>query len=164
MKTTWPLLTAAALGALLFPAAPVQGSDWSNAVDVCQGSLPSFEGALRKRPLGIVNEGTSNAFVSCALRAPLDGELITGIFVLFQNRTGSAQAVSCTLVDGLAQPFPGYTPVYLPKTTGIAANSPAVESWTADDNSQPYVIPNLNCALPPGVEINTLQLNTEPAP
>ena len=51
------------IAAAALHATPARASHWSNAVDTCQGSLPSFEGALRKRPLAIVNEGTSNAFV-----------------------------------------------------------------------------------------------------
>jgi hypothetical protein len=157
-----PLMsTALAISALC--AAPAHASDVSNAVDVCQGSLPSFEGALRKRPLAIANEGSSSSFVSCSLRAPLASEQITGLFVLFTNRSAATRTVSCTLVDGIAEPFPNLPPVFQPKPIALATGAFGVLSWDqdADNGGDPYNIPNLNCSLPPGVEINTVEMHTE---
>ena len=63
MSPIRPLLATAALSALLL-ASPARANDWSNAIDVCQGALPSFDADLRKRPLGIINEGASTAVVN----------------------------------------------------------------------------------------------------
>ncbi len=38
----------------------------ANATSYCQAALPAFEGAIRKRPLAVQNEGTTNAFVTCS--------------------------------------------------------------------------------------------------
>lgn len=160
--TIVPMFTA--LAAAMLAAVPARASDWSSAVDVCQGSLPSFEGALRKRPLAIANEGTSSAFVSCSIRAPLNQfEEVTGIIVLFTNRGASTRLFSCTLVDGVALPFPAYPPVYQPKPILLEAGNFGGLTWTnVDDNgNEPYRIPNLNCSLPPGIEINVIQMSTD---
>lgn len=164
MKSTMIVLISAALTATIFAAAPARASDWSSAVDVCQGSLPSFEGALRKRPLAIANEGTSSAFISCSIRAPLGEEDVNGIIVLFTNRSASTQLFSCTLVDGVALPFPNYPPVYQPKPLLIEAGEMGLLlwAWDVDNGGEPYDIPNLNCGLPPGVEINVVQMSTVP--
>ncbi len=166
MKTILLTLAAVSLAATALHSSPVHASDWANAVDTCQGSLPSFEGALRKRPLGINNEGTANAFVSCSMRVPLNDDTVESILVLVTNRAAASADLACTLVDGLASPFG--TATYQPKTTSVAAGAATVVSWSSsvDNGGDPYVIPNLNCALPPGMEINTLQVNTTvpPAP
>lgn len=166
MKSALVPLMCTSLAAAMFCAAPAHASDWSSAVDVCQGSLPSFEGALRKRPLAIANEGTSSAFVSCSIRAPLSQfEEVTGIIVLFTNRGASTQLFSCTLVDGVALPFPVHPPVYQPKPILLEAGNFGGLTWTnVNDNgngNEPYRIPNLNCSLPPGIEINVIQMNTD---
>lgn len=84
----------------------------TSAVNNCQGALPSFEGALRKRPLGMANEGTSLAFLSCAALASsgsADVEVYE-VAALFINRGSSTATVNCTLVQGIALPFPSFSP------------------------------------------------------
>jgi hypothetical protein len=161
MKSALIPLMATALAISALCAARAHATDWSNAVDVCQGSLPSFEGALRKRPLAIANEGSSSSFVSCSIRAPLDSEVVTGVAVVFTNRSTATRTVSCTLVDGIAEPFA--TPVFQPKPVALATGAFGILSWfqDADNGGDPYAIPNLNCSLPPGVEINVVQMNAE---
>lgn len=159
MKTI--LATTALAVGLAFAAGDAQAEavpTWASATDNCQGALPSFEGAFRKRPLGINNEGASNAFLSCGLRAPLTGGQLNGVLVLFTNRGSAAATVNCTLVDGVALPFPGAPPVYIPKSVEIPAGEFTVMAWgPADNDDQPYQIPSLSCSLPPGTEINVLQ-------
>ena len=160
------LLAAAATAALLL-ASPARANDWSNPVDVCQGALPAHEADLRKRPLGIINEGTTTRFVSCSLRAPLGnieggGVNVTQIILLLTNRAAAAQSVACTLVDGVAAPFPSFAAIYLPKTVDIQPNGFAVINWfDFETTAGRYRLPNLSCALPPGAEINIVQMNTE---
>ncbi|HST44253.1 MAG TPA: hypothetical protein VLK29_03410 [Luteimonas sp.] len=150
----------------LMTASPVRANDWSNAIDVCQAALPSSEADLRKRPLGIINEGTATHFVSCSLRAPL-GQLdgggvdVSQIILLLTNRASAAQPVACTLVDGVAAPFPSFPAIYLPKTVDIQPNGFAVINWfDFETTAGRYRLPNLSCALPPGAEINIVQMNT----
>ena len=162
MKSATIMLVSAGLaGAMLAASIPAHGSDWSNAVDICQGARPSYEGALRKRPLAIANEGAMPAFVSCSIRASFD-EDITSIVLVLTNRGASSQAFSCTLVEGVALPYSGNPPVYQPDSTVIAAGDYGGLGWNynVDNGGHPYEIPNLNCSLPPGGELNVVQVNT----
>jgi hypothetical protein len=162
MKSALIALMSTGLAAAALCAAPAHASDWSNAVDVCQGSLPSFEGTLRKRPLAIANEGSSPSFISCSIRAPLDSEGVASIIVRFANRSAAGRVFSCTLVDGVAEPS-AYPPVYQPKSIVLGVSSIETLTWhfEADNGGEYYRIPNLNCSLPPGVEINYVQMFTE---
>jgi len=161
MRPATIMLLSTGLAGAMLAAAPARGGDWSNAVDICQGSLPSFEGALRKRPLAIANEGTSTAFVSCSIRTSF-GDDVTGIVVVMINRGASNQTFSCTLVEGIALPYLGNPPVYQPESTTIEAGNNGGFNWNynADNDGDFYEIPNLNCSLPPGGEINAIQVNT----
>lgn len=163
MKPFKIVMLATVAAAIVLPGTPAHAGHGTNAVNVCQGALPNFEGSLRKRPLGVNNEGASTAFVSCSTHVD-DGEEIISVNVLFHNRNEGTAQVSCTMVSGLAQPFPQGTPVYLPKTFEIAAGQPYVASWQkdTDNGGTPFYTANLSCALPPGIEINTLTIGTTP--
>jgi hypothetical protein len=168
MKPIHALLAATATAALL-TAAPARANEWSNAVDVCQGSLPTYDTSLRKRPLAISNEGDQTAFISCSIRVPLGsleggGTNVTTVVVLLTNRGSEAQSVPCTLVDGVAGPFPTFPAVYLPKTAQIQPGGFAPIYWfDFETEAERFRLPNLSCALPPETEINIVQMNTAAA-
>lgn len=124
---------------------------YQNAAGICQASLPSFEGAIRKRPTAVANEGASSAFVSCS--APTAAESssgITEISVVLYNRTAGAIPVTCTFVHSFQS---GGTLV--PKTVSVPANSRAFMSWTPADVGNPASLrfANFNCALEPGTDV-----------
>ena len=124
----------------------------------CQGSLPNFEGALRKRPLAVSNEGTGSAFISCSMAADIGSPSgVTGVLALFTNRTGSPVTINCTMVSGVAAPFG--SPLYFPKSASIPANSYTIMQWSssADNGGSAFMLPNLNCSIPPGTEFNVVQ-------
>lgn len=138
-----------------------------NAVGVCQGALPSFEGAIRKRPLGINNEGSTPAFVSCTVNSEASylAQVIQDFAILLTNR-GPVTELTCTLVDGIAPATSGplagaFPPVYYPKTIaipdGTAGGTSASIAWDLDDRPEGFIFPALSCLLPPGVEINFIQ-------
>lgn len=148
-------VAVAGLGAMSFPASA--GSYYSNAVGICQGALPSFEGRLRKRPLAIANEGTSNAFLSCTL--PLDQTTVqanTVVAVGLVNRSDALVAVACTFVDGtVPELLGGVAPTLYPKNIAIAAGEGASLLWNASEYELEAFskIASVSCSLPPGVEI-----------
>lgn len=139
-------------------AAPVLRDYTINATGNCNGALPSYEGALRKRPLAINNEGSAVAFVSCSLPGSFfdDGNLYLAVGL---ENTGSAPAsVTCTFVDGLAPAFD--TPQYYTQTVVVPANGAEIMSWepatgTFSANA------NLNCSLPVGAGINFIEVQFE---
>jgi len=129
-------------------------TSFQGAVNNCQAPLPSFEGAFRKRPLGIANGGSSPAFINCALSAQeINSDGIFTVLVLLINRGAASVEVSCTLIDGLASPLG--TPSFFPKIFTVAAGQSAPGQWTQADNSgRFFFLPSLSCMIPPGVEIN----------
>jgi len=135
-----------------------QRASFQGAVNNCQPPLPSFEGAFRKRPLGIANEGGSAAFISCALSAEtVNSDGIHTVLAFFINRGVASVEVSCTLIDGLASPLG--VPTFFPKVFTVPAGQSVIGEWTQDDNSgSTFIIPSLSCAIPPGVEINGTQI------
>jgi len=135
-----------------------QRASYQGAVNNCQAPLPSFEGAFRKRPLGIANEGSSPAFISCALSAQtINSDGVFKVLVFLINRGAANVEVSCTLIDDL--PAPLGTPSHFHKDFTVAAGQSAIGEWTqADQSGFPFIVPSLSCAIPPGVEINGTQI------
>jgi hypothetical protein len=120
----------------------------SNAVGACQASLPLHDASLRKRPLGIRNEGSSNVFISCGVQWGFVAYSNDLDFVLATNQNAKPVDLTCTLVSG---PYPGLA-AYMPKTVTLPAHSTGVVDWTETFNT--YF--NVSCNVPPGVEINVV--------
>lgn len=167
------LIVTLALGAagMSCPAAQA-GSVASNAADACNGALPGFEGALRKRPLGIANEGASSAFVTCSFT---NGYNLTGIIdgvVFLTNRRPTAVDVSCTFVNGVVAearqvnpdlPLPTYFPITITLEAGQFAPAAVYASdYEIETFAMPYM--NVNCSIPPGVEMNLVGYDYEEPP
>ena len=104
----------------------------------CQAALPVFDGQIRKRPLAIQNEGTSNAFITCALRGRFGGTSATTgtsafVTVGLINNTGSSRTATCTLVDGrngLIDPINFVKSATFTGTLEMALTAAAVNSGT----------------------------------
>jgi len=146
------------LSAMLTSAASAAfHSDAVNATGACNGALPSFEGAIRKRPTGILNQGTTSAFVSCSVTT--DGGMNPGYdtaIVYLVNRGTSSAAVDCTFVNGIAAELSPMVPTqFYPKTVGIPAGEAVAVSWEASEfELEKFLnIVNFSCNLPPKVEI-----------
>lgn len=143
-------------------------SNIANAVAICQGALPAFEGSLRKRPLAIANEGTSNAFISCSLpieQTAHNGNNIVAIGLV--NRGPALVAVACTMVDGTAPELAGAIPPTLyPKNIAIAPGEGVTLAWQASEYALQVFskFAGVSCSLPPGVEIALMGTNFLTAP
>lgn len=156
----YALTAAIALAVALMAQAPQAraASVAANAVRFCQASLPAYNTDLRKRPLGIQNEGSTGAFISCGLQWHV-WHLLAGItpqaYVTATNRNATATDLTCTLLDG----HPWQTINYHTKTLSMASNSSASLVWVPSDfNYFPGTsligYENFSCHVPPGVEIN----------
>jgi hypothetical protein len=153
-----------AVGAMLAPitanAATSPRRLISNPAGVCQGALPAFETAIRKRPLAVQNEGTSNAFVTCSFTSQgnFGGSITnpTSVEVYFNSISGADVEISCTGVSG----FVGGGNQFLVKNaTALANGSQAVLTWVAADFSGapanfPSGLFSISCNIPPGGAIN----------
>lgn len=148
-----PLLCSAVLASGTAHGVDISRTQYFNAPAHCQGALPNFEGAIRKRPLALQNEGTSNAFVTCVI--PNQGR-VEAIEVYASSHNGVAGTVECTLVSG----WKGGTNHYLPQTTA----TPADGGWAGlvwegvDFPGAPVLMPSnylgLSCNLPAGTGLN----------
>ena len=125
----------------------------------CQSALPVFDGNIRKRPMAVANEGTSNAFVTCDADTINNGGVAryTEIVVLLINRAGVADVtVSCTAVDG----FITATTFITKSSAPIPVGTPGLIQWIPTDNGgNNYRSPALNCNLPAGVDLSAIMFN-----
>ena len=124
----------------------------------CQGALPSYEGAIRKRPLAVQNEGGISAFVTCAFLTDQYNTNVSGFRVHAATNNGQAATLHCTAVVG----YQNGGPFYAAKSVALS-NSGAQGSiyWSEVDfdgpisASQPI---SLSCSLPPGAGLNDMYL------
>jgi hypothetical protein len=127
----------------------------ANAVSMCNGALPAYEGALRKRPLAIANEGTSSAFVTCSFPKGYNAAGNTDAVVYMVNRGTTDATVSCTFVDGIVAELNPTPPAYYAASVDIPAGEPGGIIWTAENEGVEFFSPygNVNCSIPPKVEL-----------
>ena len=153
-----PTLLVAVLAAS--PAAAVEKDmeTAANAAGNCQGALPNFEGSIRKRPLGVQNEGTALSFVTCSLSTEYDTDDIRQVSYLgafFSNKGTTAVTVNCTAVAGFET---NGTNVYVAKAISVPPNAPestALYFLPSDNGGQGYYpMVSLSCGLPPNVGIH----------
>ncbi len=115
-------------------------------LNACHGALPSFEGAMRKRPRGFINEGAQTAFLSCGFPAEAGADRTTEILVAFRNEGSDTQTVNCTAVDERV------VPIFSTKTISIAAGGTEFLRWSAADNEGfNFRSPAVSCSLPSGM-------------
>lgn len=153
-------LTFATLALALTAAAASGSADASdyvaaNAVNMCNGALPSYEGALRKRPLAIANEGTSNAFVTCSFPKGYNAAGNADAVIYMVNRGAATATVNCTFVDGIVAELNPTPPAYYATSVDIPAGEPGGIIWNAEDEGVELFSPygNVNCSIPPKVEL-----------
>ncbi len=163
MKLHLALASAAvsllALGMSTPASADLVSRDYTiNAAGNCQPALPIFATNFRQRPLGIKNEGSSASFVTCSMPGDFFNAGNTFVGIGFVNTGAANYDVSCTFSDGITAPFGA--PNYYPKTVTVPAGSAAAVIWAPGEFSLTTFTQNANfsCLLPPGGEINILEI------
>lgn len=168
MPTTFPTRRSAlavALIAVFAALTPQPGHAFrvtAQAAAVCQGALPSFEGAIRKRPLAVQNEGSTDAFVTCALNNPgynAGTTFISLLLIYVQNQNSSNRTITCTAVNSSATESPG-APLYLTRTVQVPSSdteSTPITFEAGDFPGSPVALPGdtvmVSCKLLPGTGI-----------
>lgn len=152
---------AFALSLALAPQAHAADKDRevsSNAPANCQSNLPTSDVSIRKRPLAMQNEGTSNVVVTCAFVNEYDVDDIRAISyfgVFLSNRGTAAATVTCTGVAGYEGDDPD---LFVSKQVVVPANNSAQAPmfFTVSDNGGNgyYPLVGMSCSLPGGVGIN----------
>lgn len=124
----------------------------------CQGALPVFETAIRKRPLAVQNEGTAASFITCSFEVD-SVDAIDGAPVLldtyFSTTNTSPVDITCTAVSG----FQGGTNEFVSFTGTINPNAaePFANLFWLDtdfDDGLASGLISISCNLPAGVGIN----------
>lgn len=129
----------------------------------CQGALPVFDTNIRKRPLAVQNESSTNAFVTCSFEfdaANAEGNSAALVDTFFVNRTGTPVDVTCTAVSG----FDTGTNEYVAVTATVPVPTPSDPNaddqgnifWTDADftNGLGDGLISISCNLPAGIGIN----------
>lgn len=152
------LLAAIAAGVAVAPIASAAIVDRTETVmpaENCQPALPAYDGNIRKRPLAVQNEGTSVAFVTCAMKGAFAARPInSAVAITLVNTTAAPVSATCTLVDG--RDLALSTPVFLSLTRTLSTSLPTVFEWTATSNGgSNFIYPALSCGLPPGIGISS---------
>jgi hypothetical protein len=153
---------AAALAPSPADAATVQRYDVQGAAGACQPALASHAAALRTRPLAMVNEGSSPAFVTCTYRGDpsASGRRISKVLVNVGNVSGSPGVVNCTFVngrDGLDTAAVYRTKGALVNAGGAGVNltwQPSEIAGTPTTISRPAV----QCTLPKGTAVHYISV------
>jgi len=125
----------------------------SNPSARCQPALPAFDEQVRKRPLAMVNQGTTNAFVNCAFETEINLSTAQLISVYVSNATAAPVDVTCTGISG----YEGRTNEYLPLTMTVPAGEQSTSPFQWADNdfaTGSAGLISVACTLPPGTAIN----------
>lgn len=145
---------AACIGLSAWPA--LAATDFKNLMSsptgLCQAALPNYEGNIRKRPLALVNEGTSDAFITCSFPG-FQGETHDTYYVYFRNRGSETITITCTAVYGSeVEGTPTFITKSLPRAPGVSGNL----FWLASEGIATAYPLTLSCLLPPGGAIGNL--------
>ena len=131
----------------------------SNPSARCQPATKASEALIRKRPLAMVNEGTTNAVINCAFETEVRQSLAQLVTVFLSNSTASAVNATCTGISGWeGRTDEGGAAIneYLPIALSVPAGGQSEPFQWADvdfENGTGGLI-SVSCVLPPGVAIN----------
>lgn len=133
-------------------SAEVTRDDVRSAADVCRPALPAYDGMVRVRPLALVNESSSTAWVTCAVT----GEMIGTTSLIELVFTGPGDGIrTCTLVSWRANNA-GTTGVsavgYQAGSTSMLTGWESRIRWTSaiHNGGARYASAAISCPLAPG--------------
>jgi hypothetical protein len=137
--------------------------DFQGAAGICQPALSSHAASLRARPLGLINEGTESAFVTCTFRGdPRANERGATKVQVHVGHVGEAgSTVTCTFVEGVE--LGGVSnAVYRTKSLPVYGGSAGASmTWQPSEIAgAPALIyqPALQCQLGPGTAIHYISV------
>lgn len=150
------LSVVVAMACLAIPGAASANSyraHYISATAVCSGPLPVYDSNLKRRPLGILNQGTSNVFISCSVPSDYEGDMTSTsnvVEVMFTS-FGAAGTVNCTLNAG-------YRAVSgsVAATTSVTAGGTNYLAWSNINKMDTWGSYNFSCVLPPDMEMNLI--------
>ena len=158
LASTFAALTLAVAATYSVPAtAQTLHNNGSQPAARCQGALPAFETAIRKRPLAIQNEGTATSFITCAFEFDTGNAIDNSALLVdtyFTNNNTVATSLTCTAVTG----WQGGDNEYVSLTEEIAPGEQSLDMvWYAADfvgGGLATGLVSISCNLAPGVGVN----------
>lgn len=125
--------------------------NWSSTA-VCEAPLPVYDATLRKRPLGIANEGAATIFISCSLPADYYADTDDGQVNIYFTSPSANTPVSCTMAAG--NRISGVA--YQTKSAVIPGGNSGLVSFTDVSRVSEFGSLNFSCNLPAALEMNLL--------
>ena len=150
------LPVAVALACLAVPGAASANSyraHYISATAVCSGPLPVYDNNLKRRPLGILNQGTSNVFISCSVPSDFEGDQAGASNIINVQFTsfGAAGKVNCTLNAGYRGSSGSVA-----GTTDVTAGGTNFVIWNGIDKMNAWGSYNFSCSMPPDMEMGLI--------
>ncbi len=147
-------LFAIGLASLPAQAALTSRTSHLNSPAVCQASRSIYDEQLRKRPLGIQNEGTTAAYVTCALIAE---DNIDAVEVYMSTIDGTENPVTCTLVSNYNLGDNEYITRTVETIDGDFSGVVFLpEDFIDQEETFPTSFLALSCKLAPGTGLNDI--------
>lgn len=160
MKTAIQLTLGVLLAGLAqhADAVDVLSTNGTGPVGNCQAALPAYEGQTRKRPLAVINESNSTAFVTCAFTSEEVSLNVVSFGTRLSNISTVPVTVNCTGVIGEELE----NAEYIVKSLTLGAQTDGDLTWTsADHGGLPFAKSvAISCALPPWVGLNRNRVTT----
>lgn len=157
-RTALPVaLCAGAIAAALASGhadAATARAHYISATAVCSGPLPVYDNQLKRRPLGILNQGTTNVFISCSVPSDYEGDTASDFNFLriYFRSFGAGGNIACTLNAG--NRIDGSGSVALSTTIGAGGDTSIF--FTAIDKLSPWGSYNFSCNVPADVEMSQI--------
>jgi hypothetical protein len=139
-------------------AVDVLSTNGTGPVGNCQAALPAYEGQTRKRPLAVVNESNSTAFVTCAFTSEEVSLNVVSFGTRLSNISVVPVTVNCTGVVGEELE----DAEYIVKSLTLAPQTDGNLTWTSADHGGLLFAKSvaISCALPPFVGLNRNRVTT----
>lgn len=157
LATTIAGLTLAVAAAYSTPAIAQYQVDPSAPAARCQASLPMSELALRKRPLTMQNDSTTDsAWITCAFPFDAYNNFAVMVDAYFTNYSDVEQTLTCSGVTG----YEGGDNEYVSLSATLAPGANGEDGnlyWVDTDFEEGGMgtgLVMINCLVPPGVGIN----------
>jgi hypothetical protein len=145
-----------ALAAALMPGtsrAATFRAHYISATAVCSGPLPIYDNNLKRRPLGILNQGSTNVYISCSVPSDYQGDQTNGNNVVVVQFTsfGAGGIVGCTLNAG----YRGISGS-VATSTNVSDGGSNTLAWSNINKMDSWGSYNFSCNVPPDIEMNLI--------
>lgn len=134
------------------------GTNGTGPVGNCQAALPAFEGQTRKRPLSLINEGSSSVFVTCAFTTEEVSINVQGFNTRVSNLSDVSATINCTAVVGEELEDADY----IAKSITLVPGASGTLSWDTLDNGGLLFDKSvaISCSLPSFTGLNRNRITT----